>query len=360
MGLAIALVGVLATASQHEELMVLIIRPIQAADFDALYQIAEESGHGFTSLPVNADLLRHKIARAEASFVKHVDTPFNEGYLMVLEDTASGQIAGTCAIEAAVGMEDAFYHYRLGTEVYHSAQIAVRNEVETLTLCHDYTGAAELCTLFLREPYRKGNNGRMLSRSRFLLLAQHSQRFGETVIAEMRGVSDAQGHSPFYGWLQRHFLGIDFIEADYLSGLGKKAFMAEMMPRNPVYVCLLPEEAQKVIGEVHTNTRPALSLLQAEGFRCRGYVDIFDGGPTVECRLTDIRAVRESRLLTVDIGDMAPSDKQFIISNTQLAHYRATAAYLAVDEQSTHVTLSPALGAALMVAKGDHIRILAM
>ncbi|MGL4834998.1 MAG: arginine N-succinyltransferase, partial [Shewanella sp.] len=50
----------------------LIIRPIQAADFDALYQIAEESGHGFTSLPVNADLLRHKIARAEASFVKHV------------------------------------------------------------------------------------------------------------------------------------------------------------------------------------------------------------------------------------------------------------------------------------------------
>ena len=32
--------------------------------------------------------------------------------------------------------------------------------------------------------------------------------------------------------------------------------MAEMMPRNPVYVCLLPEEAQKVIGEVHTNTVP--------------------------------------------------------------------------------------------------------
>ena len=56
-------------------------------------------------------------------------------------------------------MEDAFYHYRLGTEVYHSEQIDVRNEVETLTLCHDYTGAAEMCTLFLREAYRKGNNG---------------------------------------------------------------------------------------------------------------------------------------------------------------------------------------------------------
>lgn len=338
----------------------LIIRPIRAGDFESLYQIAEESGHGFTSLPVNADLLRHKIARAEASFVKVVDKPFDEGYLMVLEDTETRGVVGTCAIEAAVGMEDAFYHYRLGTEVYYSEQIEVRNEVETLTLCHDYTGAAELCTLFLREPYRKGNNGRMLSRSRFLFLAQHAKRFGETVIAEMRGVSDADGHSPFYGWLQKNFLGIDFVQADYLSGLGKKAFMAEMMPRNPVYVCLLPEEAQKVIGEVHTNTRPALSLLQAEGFRCRGYVDIFDGGPTVECRLTDIRAVRESRLLTVDIGDMPESDKQFIISNTQLANYRATSAYLYIEEKADQVVISAELAEELLLVKGDQIRILAM
>ncbi|QYJ79315.1 arginine N-succinyltransferase [Shewanella acanthi] len=338
----------------------LIIRPIQADDFDALYQIAEESGHGFTSLPVNAELLHHKIARAEASFRKQVEKPFDEGYLMVLEDTDTCKVVGTCAIEAAVGMVDAFYHYRLGTEVYHSAQIDVRNEVETLTLCHDYTGAAELCTLFLREGYRKGYNGRMLSRSRFLFLAQHPERFGETVIAEMRGVSDANGNSPFYDWLQKHFLGIDFVQADYLSGLGKKAFMAEMMPRNPVYVCLLPEAAQKVIGEVHTNTRPAISLLQAEGFRCRGYVDIFDGGPTVECRLEDIRAVRHSRLVKVEIGEMPASKDQYIISNTGLANYRATSAYLAVEEHAEQVILSPALAEALLVAQGDHIRILPM
>ena len=34
-----------------------IIRPIKATDFDALKQIAIESGHGFTSLPVNDQLL---------------------------------------------------------------------------------------------------------------------------------------------------------------------------------------------------------------------------------------------------------------------------------------------------------------
>ena len=62
----------------------------------------------------------------------------------------------------------------------------------------------------------------------------------------------------------------------------------------------------------------------------------FDGGPTVECRLSDIRGVRESRLLTVDIGDMVEADTQFIISNTQLANYRATSAALAVDDKSEH------------------------
>ncbi|QSX36631.1 arginine N-succinyltransferase [Shewanella sedimentimangrovi] len=338
----------------------LIIRPIRSSDFDALYQIAVESGHGFTSLPVNNELLQKKIARSEASFVKTVERPFDEGYLMVLEDTDTGDVVGTCALEAAVGMEDAFYHYRLGTEVYHSEQIHVRNEVETLTLCHDYTGAAELCTLFLRASYRRDNNGRMLSRSRFLFLAQHAARFGETVIAEMRGVSDESGHSPFYGWLQKHFLGIDFVEADYLSGLGQKAFMAEMMPRNPVYVCLLPEEAQKVIGEVHTNTRPAISLLQAEGFRCRGYVDIFDGGPTVECNLADIRSVRESRLLTVTIGEMPASDSCYILSNTKLADYRASSADLLVNDNDDKVILSPELAAGLLVSEGEQVRVLAM
>ncbi|MCG9697519.1 arginine N-succinyltransferase [Shewanella sp. Isolate11] len=338
----------------------LIIRPIRSSDYEALYQIAVESGHGFTSLPVNEELLRSKIARVEASFVKQIEKPFDEGYLMVLEDTDSGEVVGTCGLEAAVGMVDAFYHYRLGTEVYYSEQIGVRNEVETLTLCHDYTGSAELCTLFLRSSYRKNNNGRMLSRSRFLFLAQHAERFGDVVIAEMRGESDTQGCSPFYGWLQKHFLGIDFVQADYLSGLGQKAFMAEMMPKNAVYVCLLPEEAQKVIGEVHTNTRPALNLLQAEGFRCRGYVDIFDGGPTVECNLSDIRGVRESRLLTIKIGDMPASKTSFIISNTLLAEYRATSANLLVSDDDDEVIISSELALALKVEQGEQIRVLAM
>ena len=76
-----------------------ILRPIKNTDFAALKQIAIESGHGFTSLPVDDNLLQDKISRSENSFSKHVETPFDEGYLFVLEDTKTNEIVGTTAID---------------------------------------------------------------------------------------------------------------------------------------------------------------------------------------------------------------------------------------------------------------------
>ena len=342
-----------------------VVRPIQYNDFEALLKIADESGHGFTSLPVNEELLKNKILKAQSSFTSSNETNKQGSYLMVLENTTTGEVVGTCGIEAAVGMEDAFYHYRLGMEVYYSEQIKVRNEMQTLTLCHDYTGAAELCSLFLRRKFRHGNNGRLLSRSRFMLLAEHPNRFGDTIIAEMRGVSDEQGQSPFYDWLQEHFLGIDFVRADYLSGVGRKSFMGEMMPRHPIYVSFLPKTAQQVIGQVHDCTKPALSLLESEGFRCRGYVDIFDGGPTIECYSQDIKSVKESQRLTVRIEKSAnrPSKneklKTYLISNTKIDSFRALACELTITDAS-EVLLSQEVASALLVNDGDKIRILAI
>ncbi|WP_095497083.1 arginine N-succinyltransferase [Paraferrimonas haliotis] len=336
-----------------------IVRPIETADIDALMTIAEASGHGFTSLPLNRDLLERKIKRSEASFSAEIAGPHDEGYLMVLEDTETGEVVGTSGIEAAVGLVDAFYHYRLGTEVYHSEKLAVRNEVETLTMCHDYTGAAELCTLFLKKDYRHSGNGRLLSKHRFLFMAQHPHRFGERVIAEMRGVSDEQGQSPFFDWLQKHFFTIDFPYADYLSGMGEKSFMAELMPRNPIYTCLLPTEAQQVIGRVHPNTRPALKLLEAEGLRCRGYVDIFDAGPTVECLLSDIVSVRNSDNYQVVIVDALPEEGvKALAANNKTQDYRAAQVTVHVEAQDALVYVTHKQATALKVQQGDTLRLL--
>jgi arginine N-succinyltransferase len=336
----------------------IIIRPIQANDYDALHQIAVDSGHGFTSLPVNEDLLKKRIAHAEQSFAKDASQPGDEGYLFVMEDTATGTVVGTSGIEAAVGLEDAFYHYHLGKVVHNSRELNIYNTVETLSLCNDYTGATEICTLFLKESHRKNNNGRFLSRVRFLFIAEHSQRFSDTGIAEMRGVSDESGCSPFWQWLEEHFFSIDFPTADYLTGIGKKVFIAELMPKYPIYINLLSKEAQLSINQVHSKTVPALRLLEAEGFARRGYVDIFDAGPTVEATKGSIKTVRNSQRREVTIGQV-DSSEQFIVCNSDVNAFRAVQVALTLDDANNKVILNEQAADALNVTNGDWVRFIA-
>ena len=334
----------------------MVIRPIRADDYPALYSIAVESGHGFTSLPVNDELLMRKISRSEQSFNKQINSPGDEGYLFVLEDTNTGEVCGTSALEAAVGLDDAFYHYHLGKVVHSSRSLGVYKTADILTLCNDYTGVSELCTLFLRESRREKNNGRLLLKMRFLFMAEFPQRFSDRVIAEMRGISNTDGSSPFWQWLQEHFFSLDFPTADYLTGIGQKVFIAELMPKYPIYVSLLSKQAQAVIGQVHEKTKPALALLQSEGFSHRGYVDIFDAGPTVEARVEHIRSVRNSQRLQVRLGDV--SDGQpYLICNTSVADFRATWLVLNVNEHSAEVTLPADVAAALRVSTGDWVRV---
>lgn len=335
----------------------LVIRPITEADLPALMQCAEESGHGFTSLPVNEENLSNRIAHSVESFAKQVTEPGPEGYLMVAEDTETGEIAGTTAIEAAVGLDTPFYTYHLSTVVHSSRRLNVHNVVKTLTLGNDYTGVSELCTLFLRPQWREGLNGRLLSKCRFMMLAEHPERFDKTIIAEMRGVSDDEGHSPFWEWLKEHFFSIDFTLADYLTGIGKKGFIADLMPKLPIYVNLLSPEAQAVIGEVHDKTRPALRLLEREGFSCKGYVDIFDAGPTVECDVRHIESVRHSQRFTVAIGEVADGG-DCILSNTSFENFRAVVGKVVLQNDLQVAVMSAEMAAALQVQAGDQVRLI--
>ncbi len=229
--------------------------------------------------------------------------------------------------------------------------------VKLLTFGNNYTGCSEICTLFLRPSFRGGLNGRLMSKCRFLMMAEHPHRFSETIFAEMRGVSDDEGNSPFWQWLQEHFFSIDFTMADYLTGIGKKGFIADLMPKLPIYINLLSKEAQAVIGKVHDNTKPALKLLEREGFTCRNYVDIFDAGPTVECDRRNIESVRHSIRAKVQVSEHA-SSQDYLIANTSFEHFRATAAKGAYDQESESVILAPDVAKALEVSEGDFVRML--
>lgn len=338
----------------------LVVRPIKKTDYEALRVCAEESGHGFTSLPVNEELLTNRIDHSVASFSKaNVTEPGDEGYLMVGFDSETGVIGGTTAIEASIGWDVPFYTYHISKIVHTSPKLGVNNVVKLLTFGNNYTGCSEVCTLFLRPSFREGLNGRLMSKCRFLIMAEHPHRFSETVFAEMRGVSDESGNSPFWQWLQEHFFSIDFTLADYLTGIGKKGFIADLMPKLPIYINLLSKEAQEVIGKVHQNTVPALKLLKKEGFVCRDYVDIFDAGPTVECDLVNIASVRDSFRAKVKVQEHS-SSQDYLLINTSFENFRGTAAKAAYDKERDRVLISQEVASALEVDEGEYVRMLAL
>ena len=155
----------------------------------------------------------------------------------------------------------------------------------------------------------------MLSLFRFLFIAEFRERFESTIIAEMRGVVDDNGRSPFWEAVGRHFFDMDFPKADYLS-VKDKRFIADLMPQSPIYIPLLPKDSQEVIGQVHPSTRPALRMLESEGFKSSGLVDIFEAGPIIMARIEEIRVVREKRKATLEsVTDAHIDSPDYIVTN---------------------------------------------
>jgi arginine N-succinyltransferase len=271
-----------------------IVRPVKLEDLDRLVELANQASFGLTSLPKDRDLLRRRIIESQHSFQKTAEKPGGELYFFVMEDLDTGIVVGTACIVSKVGGFEPFYAYKIQTCIHESEMLHVRKEIQTLNLVAEHSGPSEIGGLFIVPEYRKHGHGRLLSLFRFLFMAEHPARFEPLVIAEMRGVVEDDGHSAFWEAIGRHFFEIDYTKADLLSAMDKR-FIADLMPRCPIYVPLLPEEARDVIGMVHEKTKPALKMLQDEGFMISDMVDIFEAGPLVHCRLDDIRIVKESR-----------------------------------------------------------------
>jgi arginine N-succinyltransferase len=333
----------------------LVVRAITEHDLNDLFELAKQTGYGMTTLKADWQMLEKRVEIACASFAGYIDASASD-YLFVMEDTASEKLVGVSAIKAAVGMDEPFYNYRIGTLVHSSKEIDVFSRMDTLYLSNDLTGCAELCSLFLLPEYRHGHNGKMLSKSRFLFLAQFPYLFPEKLIAEMRGFQQEDGSSPFWDSLGRHFFKMDFSRADDLSSMGKKSFIAELMPRHPLYVAYLPEQAQQVIGKVHTATEPARRLLEQEGLYYEGYVDIFDAGPVLQARIGELRTVRDSVLAMAEtVTQEVPNDVPLLlISNTDMRNFRVIVEPAHLERK--RITLSAQHMEVLACQPGERVR----
>jgi arginine N-succinyltransferase len=244
--------------------------------------------------------------------------------------------------------------------VHASHALSVYTVAPTLVLANDHTGHTELCSLFLDQAYRQGRNGMLLAKCRLLFIAEFAPRFAPKIIAELRGRLDADGKSPFWEGLGRHFFAMEYSAADYLTGIGQKSFIAELMPKHPVYVNLLPQAARDAIGRVHRDTEPARAMLEQEGFRYEGYVDIFDAGPTLECFRDNVHAIRQSQAMTVTLGEEDPvpdsltDDILWLVCNRRFADFRAIVA--AAPARADRFPLMPYAAEALRVDEGDEVR----
>ncbi len=336
----------------------MVFRPVNRNDAEQIAALAQQTGTGLTTLPKDIDKLKEKIDLSIASFSNAVEQPGPENYLFVLENSETGEVMGTSGLAAAVGLEQPFYTYKVGTTVHASPKLGIHKTIPTLLLGHDYTGTTEICTLFLSPDHRGGGAGKLLSKGRFLFLASHRERFADKIIAEMRGYSDDEGVSPFWESLGRHFFDMDFDVADTMSGEESNEFIAELMPKYPIYVPMLSKQAQEVIGKVHPDTEPALDLLKKEGFRYRGYVDIFDAGPTIETRPDNIDTIKRSKSYKLSFISKTESEQKFLIANTKVEDYRCILDSAKVSDEKLQIDEQSAQ--ALGVTRGDRLLVTPM
>lgn len=337
----------------------LLIREVRQEDLDTLLDFAQLVGSGMTSFPPDLNTIQSRITDSIAGFSAS-NNDSEQTYFMVLEETDTGEVIGTTAIYTGIGTgKKPFYSFQKSKVVKHCNMIDRVEHLDLLFLVNDFTGATEYGTLILHPDYRVNANGAFLSRVRAMLLANDPSRFGDVIMAELRGYQDENGQSPFWENLGRKFFGLPFEEADHLSAVTDNRFIANMMPKYPIYTNLLPQNAIDVIGKPHNASAPAMKLLMSEGFVYNNYVDIFDAGPTVSCHLWNIKTVRDSQ--TNPFGRVDPTlsnitkETESMISTAEIKGFRSVRGRCRVELDGT-VSLAPEVVEILGLSEGDLVR----
>ena len=322
-------------------------------DLRHLYEMAKLTGGGFTNLPPDRPALAAKLARSHAAFAREQGPIEDELFVLILENVDTGEVRGTCQIFTEVGQRHPFYSYRLGTLTQHSRELDRTFRAEMLSLTTDLEGSSEVGGLFLHPGERAGGLGMLLARARYLFIATHRARFGDRILAELRGIIDEAGGSPFWDGLAGRFFGMNFQDADRFNATNGHQFIADLMPKHPIYTAMLSEGARAAIGLPHPSGRAAMRMLENEGFSYEGYCDIFDGGPTMTARIDQVQSIRDARRARVVAIDRDGGDDALVATGT-LADFRCTMAKLRpIGEDG--VVLSDTTARALDIGEDDRV-----
>ncbi len=327
------------------------VRPAQQDDISDLMALVAKAGLGMTTMPQSQQAMLNRIYLSQEAFARSAMPTHNETFFLVLED--DGKVIGTSCIFTRLGFDRPFYSYRISHLTNQSPELDIRVDTDVVYLVNDYHGFTEIGTLFVDPDCRGAGVGRLLSFSRFMLMAANPGRFGDNIMAEIRGWSDCDESFPFWEHVASKFFDMSFVEADKRSAHDFR-FIADLMPKYPIYAELLPSAAQEILGKPHDNSRPAMELLMAQGFRYTNLIDIFDGGPSVEVHTDNIVMIKETAAKKVVAGIPPAGGEKALISTAGLADFSCIQTEINLSETDS-VSLDPEMMAALGVNVGDTV-----
>ncbi|MDX2131427.1 MAG: arginine N-succinyltransferase [Planctomycetota bacterium] len=285
----------------------------------------------FVNLPPNEPIIQAKIEQSTRCFRKAAGVPVeaahgrrrrshrsgagwadagddSELFMLTIEDTHTRGVIGTSQVRAHQGGPgNPNWTFKISEKAFRSERLGWGSTHKVGQLYGDESGPTEIGGLIIQPSYRghPARPGRLLSFARFHWMALHRAAFADRVLAEMMGPVSEEGDNVFWDHFGRKFIPVRFGEADRFCQ-HNRGFISDLLPKEEIYLSLFPLEVQNQIGVVGRDTLPALRLLESLGFRNRGFVDPFDGGPHLDAPTDDIPLVRETRRLTAGKAADAP------------------------------------------------------
>ena len=336
-----------------------VVRPVELTDLSALETLAAVTMPGVHTMPRTREKIAASIERSIASFGAHVDIPSEESYLFVLEQQATREIAGTAAIFASAGSNGTYFAFRNDVIQQVSRDLNISHSVHALTLCSELTAYSQLSGFYVRNHDSAGLEAALLSRARLLFAVLAPHRFGDRFFVPLAGITDHAGQSPFWEALGRKFFKMDFLDAErIIGGARNRTLIVELMPHYPVYVPLLPGDAQAAMGQIHPDGELAFNLLTEEGFEADDYIDIFDGGPILQAHKNSLRSFGGSlvrRVAQAEPGQACDVMVTYAVAASNEQNFRAVIVPCPSAEAGDTVCLPQDAQDALMVAPGDNV-----
>ncbi len=268
----------------------------------------------FINLPPDKDIITQKIIHSRDCFIRAASgatrrrrprsqsgdmglaaaTSGVDMFMFVLEDTDTGNCLGTSQLLAQMGGKDnPNIAFKLERREFFSTSLKTGTTQIVARYHEDDSAPTEIGGLILQPSLRghKERLGYFLSVIRFHFIALHRGLFRDRILAEMMAPITPDGQNLFWEAVGRRFIPLSYDEADRFCQYSRE-FMTSLLPREDIYLSLLPATARAVIGQVNKETVPARRMLERLGFAYRDCIDPFDGGPHLEARTDDITLVR--------------------------------------------------------------------